>query len=71
MYKVAYITESQARELEGLMWCDGNLFAPVQNQKGQWYISTQEVSGNENKAVAWVNGLQLSDYTPDEIEIPQ
>jgi hypothetical protein len=71
MYKVAYITDQQARELIGIEWCDGNLFAPAQHEDGKWYISSEEVYGNENKSVAWVNGLELSDFTPVEIDIPQ
>lgn len=66
MYKVAYITEEQAQELTGLQWAADSYFAPIQDDQGRWLISKQEVEGNTNESVKWVNNLPLSDYTPKQ-----
>lgn len=66
MYKVAYITEVQAQELTGLQWASDSYFGPIQDDSGRWLISEQEVDGNTNQTVSWVNNLPLSDYTPKQ-----
>lgn len=69
MYKIAYITELQADMLRGIEWTPDNFFNPVQDENSHWFISAQEVSGNINQTVIWVNTLPLSDYTPTQ-QIP-
>jgi hypothetical protein len=62
MYKIAYITETEANQLRGLEWVPDNFFNPIQDVNDQWFISSEEVLGNTNQSVAWVNNLPLSDY---------
>ena len=62
MYKIAYITETEANQLHGLEWVPDNFFNPIQDANDQWFISSEEVLGNTNQSVAWVNNLPLSDY---------
>lgn len=66
MYKVAFITSAQADSLRGLQWQPDSYFGPVCIPDGSCYISIEEVEGNTNPDVAWVNDLELSDYTPEQ-----
>ena len=62
---VGIITESQKDELIGLKWTDDTYFNPVQDCNDNWIISEEEISGNENTSVSWVNNISpLIDYCP-------
>ena len=58
----AVLTEIQKDELVGLKWTDDTYFNPIQDCNDNWVISEQEVNGNENTTVSWVNDLTLTDY---------
>lgn len=58
----AVLTEIQKDELVGLKWTDDTYFNPIQDCNDDWIISEQEVNGNENTTVSWVNDLTLTDY---------
>jgi hypothetical protein len=66
MSKIAYITDLQANQLVGLEWVPDNFFNPVQYTSNQWFISEEEVLGNININVPWVNTLPLTDYIPNQ-----
>ena len=64
---VGIITESQKDELVGLKWTDDTYFNPIQDINDNWVISEEEVNGNENTSVSWVNSLTLSEYEPKPV----
>ena len=59
---VAVLTEIQKDELVGLKWTDDTYFNPIQDINDNWVISEQEVQGNINTSVSWVNDLTLTDF---------
>jgi len=68
---VGIITESQKDELIGLKWTDDTYFNPVQDCNDNWIISEEEISGNENTSVSWVNNISpLIDYCPPPNPFP-
>jgi len=64
---VGIITENQKDELVGLKWTDDTYFNPIQDINDNWVISEEEVNGNENTSVSWVNSLTLSEYEPKPV----
>ena len=62
MNKVAVITPAQKDELVGQEWEPLTYFNPIQDCYDEWVISEQEVEGNMNMSVPWVNELPLIDY---------
>jgi hypothetical protein len=42
MYKVVYITENQAEQLQGNMFNDASYYFPTQDINGNWYVSEVE-----------------------------
>ena len=61
---VGIITEIQKDELVDLKWTEDTYFNPVQDCNDNWVISEEEINGNENTSVSWVNSLPLVDYCP-------
>lgn len=64
MFQVAYINKTQADSLSGLMWKEDCYFFPVKIDNSTYFISKEEVEGNENNTVSWVNSLTLTDHEP-------
>ena len=62
MSKVAVITPAQKDELVGQEWEPLSYFNPVQDCYNEWVISEEEVEGNVNMSVPWVNELPLIDW---------
>ncbi len=58
---VAQLTIEQANELKGLEFIKDNFFNPIQDNKGSWIISTEEV---ELCSIDWVKELPLIEFEP-------
>lgn len=42
MYKVVYITQKQAEQLQGKLFNDSSYYFPTQDINGKWYVSEVE-----------------------------
>ena len=58
----AILTQEQKDQLVGQKWTDDTFFNPIQDCNDNWVISEDEVQGNTNTNVSWVNSLTLTDY---------
>ena len=58
------LTPSQAKELRGNEFTDGQIFNPVPDINGDDYIFEGEVSECTNPKHMWVKDLQPSEYVP-------
>ena len=76
MTKVRELTEQQAELLVGKVWgYEGQLFNPILDADGKWFISNEEVNGctlQQAESIpcdAWLLTLPEIDYNPVIIEI--
>ena len=66
--KVALLTIAQKNSLLNKEFSEDSLFNPIQDIKGNWIISVEEMEqANEN--FEWVKDLTLIDYLPIETTI--
>jgi hypothetical protein len=61
MYK---LTIEQKRTVKRKAFTDSNLFNPVQDINGDWFISQQEVDQCDNELFSWVKDLPKSEFIP-------
>jgi hypothetical protein len=66
--KVRELTETQKNDLINVVYNDGMLFNPVQDNQDRWIISNEEVDHCTNESVMWVKNLPEIDFDP-KIEI--
>ena len=71
MTKVRELTEQQAELLVGKVWgYEGQLFNPILDADGKWFISNEEVNGctlQQAESIpcdAWLLTLPEIDYNP-------
>jgi hypothetical protein len=62
--KVALLTLSQKDELIGQLLQPDWYFNPVQDDEGNWIISTEEIDNNQNPNFDWITELPLIDWVP-------
>jgi hypothetical protein len=58
---VAKITQEQADELKGVQFVPDNYFNPIQDVKGNWVISLQELV---YCSLEFANSVELIEYEP-------
>jgi hypothetical protein len=58
---VAKITQKQAEELTGVLYSDVSYFNPIQDIKGNWVISLQELV---YCSLEFANSVELIKYEP-------
>lgn len=58
---VAKLTTEQKNSLQGVEVVKDNYFNPIQDAKGNWIISIQEV---DQCSIAWVKELPQIEYEP-------
>jgi len=58
---VAKITQKQAEELTGVLYSDVSYFNPIQDIKGNWVISLQELV---YCSLEFANSVELIEYEP-------
>jgi hypothetical protein len=61
MIYVYQLTEEQANSLLEVEFIPDNYFNPIQDNNGNWVISTEEV---EQCSIDWVKELTLIEYVP-------
>jgi hypothetical protein len=61
MIQVYQLTEEQANSLKQVEFISDNYFNPIQDNNGNWVISTEEV---EQCSIDWVKELTLIEYVP-------
>jgi hypothetical protein len=59
--KVVLLTQQQAGQLQGVEFIPSNLFNPIQDADGNWFISTEE---QNQCSIEWVKECPLIDYNP-------
>lgn len=61
MYK---ITEQQKEILTGKQFAPDRFFGPIENNKGEWFISDIEIRENVNFPYEWLSDLVESEFVP-------
>ena len=59
------LTEEQATQLKGVEYTTDMTFNPIQDAKGNWIISVEEVS---TSTIDWVKELPAIEYNPKLID---
>jgi len=67
MYK---LTITQKNLLVGLSYDGEQIFNPIQDVNGDWFISEQEVFGCTNRDYFWIRRLVYSEYEAPVNELP-
>jgi hypothetical protein len=70
--KVRKLTIEQKDLLIGKIWgYENQIFNPILDADGNWFISIEEVNGctHENGAFEWIHDLPLIPYNPVIVEI--
>lgn len=62
MHTARALTQAEAEALRGQPCYNGNIFNPVTDANGAWFISNEEAERNENAAFAWVAHLPQQIY---------
>lgn len=64
----AILTEEQSKELTGVEYADCCMFNPVQDAKGNWFITEDEIFRCVNEELRWVRRLNITEInnTNDE-----
>lgn len=65
MITVYMLTEDQANQLKGVEYTTDMTFNPIQDGKGNWIISKEEVS---TTTIDWVKELPAIEYVPKVID---
>jgi hypothetical protein len=65
--KVALLTIQQKDELVGQLLQHDWYFNPVQDDDGNWIISTEEIDANQNSSFDWITELPLIDWNPPSL----
>lgn len=64
--KVVKLTEQQAEQLQGVEFVTDNMFNPVLDADGNWFISIEE----QNQCyIEWVKECPLIDYNPIQVNL--
>ena len=67
--KVRQLTLEQKNILTGKVWgFQGQVFNPLQDANGNWFISNEEVNGCTT--IAWLSTLPEIDYNPVVSTLP-
>ena len=71
MENVYKLTETQKDQLVGQTWDGVQLFHPIQDADGNWFITQGEVNGCTHQGVhEWIHNLPLIPYNPIITEFP-
>lgn len=69
MGKVIEITEAQALQLKGKEYTKDMYFNPIQDAKGKWVISEEEIIQYKKSTYAFIKSAPLKENEP-KIEAP-
>ena len=61
VYKLTLV---QKKLLDGVQFAPDNLYNPIQDIKGNWIITQEEVEQTTNEDFAWVKNLPEIEYKP-------
>ena len=64
--KVVKLTQEQAEQLQGVEFVADNLFNPVLDADGNWFISIEE---QDQCSIQWVKECPLIDYNPIQVNL--
>jgi len=64
--KVVLLIQAQAEQLQGVEFVTDNLFNPVLDADGNWFISIEEQS---QCSIEWVKECTLIDYNPIQVNL--
>lgn len=62
--KVAIITATKAKELQGKEFTKDSLFNPIQDINNKWVVSEQEINQITDVNFEWLKELPLIEFTP-------
>jgi hypothetical protein len=69
--KVYKLTPQEKDSLVGQNYTTLSQFNPIEDNNGDWVISTEEVDNCTNLTFQWVKNLPLIDYEPIQEELPE
>ena len=61
---VGLLTIEEKDLLVGQQYAADSYFNPIQDSKGDWVISTEEINQNTNEEFNWLNDINLIEYSP-------
>jgi hypothetical protein len=64
MILVGILTETEKNSLIGKNFTDDSYFNPIQDNNGNWIISTEEINQCTNEEFIWVKNLTLIEFVP-------
>jgi hypothetical protein len=63
---VVLLTQQQAEQLQGVEFVTDNMFNPVLDADGNWFISIEE---QNQCSIQWVKECPLIDYNPIQVNL--
>lgn len=69
--KVYRLTTQEKDLILNNQYTTGSVFNPIEDNNGDWVISTEEVDNCTNLSFQWVKNLPLIDYQPIQEEVPE
>ena len=63
---VGLLTIEEKDLLVGQQYAPDSYFNPIQDSKGDWVISQEEINQNVNEEFSWLSSLELIEYQPKE-----
>jgi hypothetical protein len=62
--QVVLLTPQQKQEIQGKRFAKDSYFNPIQDNNGDWIISTEEQTQNINPDFDWLPNCPLIEYIP-------